>query len=130
MSVPDSRPAARSAPPELEVLRHAEETTGWLLQRTQRWPKSVRHTLTQRIEQRALDLVEDLIVARYQRSGRLDRLDGVNLSLTRMRFLLRLAKSSGACPKRTFEGSVRRLDTIGRMLHGWRQHLRSGEAAE
>jgi hypothetical protein len=65
-----------------------------------KWPKSVRFTLTQRIENLALDVVEDLVVARYRREGRGARLAAVNLRLERMRHLLRLAKGAGRPPSR------------------------------
>ncbi len=126
MTVPASRPPAREAPPELLVLARFEEFTAWLLERTARWPKSARFTLTQRIENLALDVVEDLVVARYQRAGRKARLDTANLRLERMRHLLRLAKGARICPARTFESAMRGLDETGRMLHGWRTAGRGG----
>lgn len=49
------------------------------------------------------------------------RLDEVNLRLERMRHLLRLARASQVCPAPSFEGAMRALEEIGRMLHGWRQ---------
>lgn len=130
MTAPTSRPPAREAGPELLVLTKFEEYTGWLLDRTAKWPKNARFTLTQRIENHALDIVEDLVVARYQPAGRRTRLDGVNLKLERMRHLFRLARGSGACPRTVFEASIRALDEAGRMIHGWRTNgKRSGRIA-
>jgi len=124
VTIPSVRPGPKPAGPELLVLAQFEEFTGWLLTRTTRWPKSVRFTLTQRLENHALDVVEQLVVARYQRRGRRPRLDQVNLVLERMRHLLRLALAAGACPPTVFEKAMRELDTAGRMLHGWRTALR------
>jgi hypothetical protein len=120
VTAPASRPPARQAGPELLVLAKFEEFTGWLLDRTAKWPKSARFTLTQRVENHALDVVEELVVARYQPAGRRARLEGVNLKLERMRHLLRLAHGSGACNRTVFEASMRALDQAGRMIHGWR----------
>jgi len=103
------------------VLAKFEEFTGWLLDRTAKWPKSARFTLTQRIENLALDVVEDLVVARYSRPGRRARLDAANLRLERMRHLFRLARESNVCPFHVFETAARALDETGRMLHGWRK---------
>ena len=50
-----TRPPAREAPDELLVLARWEEFTVWFLERTAKWPKCVRFTLTQRIENHALD---------------------------------------------------------------------------
>lgn len=130
MTVPSNRPKARPAGPELLVLARFEEITAWLLDRTGKWPKNARFTLTQRLENHALDVVEELVVARYQRIGRRERLDAVNLRLERMRHLLRLAHGAQVCPMSTFEGALRGLDEVGRMLHGWRSSLRSGDAVD
>ncbi|MBI5852693.1 MAG: four helix bundle protein [Planctomycetes bacterium] len=129
MSADVDRPPSREAAPELLVLQRAEDFAGWLLQRTHRWPKSVRFTLSQRLENHALDLVETLVVARYDPRGRRARLDGANLVLERMRFLLRLAHDASACPPRMLETAARGLDELGRMMFGWRRHL-DGKAGD
>jgi hypothetical protein len=120
------RPPARKAGSELLVLARFEEFTAWLFERTQSWPKSARFTLTQRIENHALDALEDLVVARYARAERAGRLEAVNLRLERMRHLLRISRHARACPASTFESALRFLEEIGRMLYGWRSSLRSG----
>ena len=120
MTLPSSRPPPREAGTELLVLSKFEAFTGWLFDRTASWPKSARFTLTQRIENHALDVVEDLVVARYQPGERRARLAAVNLRLERLRHLFRLARTAGACPFTVFESSMRAIDEAGRMVHGWR----------
>ena len=66
MTVPRSRPAAREAGPELLVLAHWEAFVAWLLDCCGRWPRSVRFSLTQRLENHALDVLELMVVARYE----------------------------------------------------------------
>ncbi|MEO0480643.1 MAG: four helix bundle protein [Planctomycetota bacterium] len=120
-----NRPRAREAPAELRVLQEAEEFATWLLQRTARWPKSSRATLTLRIEELALSVLDDLVQARYRRAGRADRLEAANLSLERTRYLFRIARNTQVCSARTQAQATKRIDGIGRMLHGWRSALRS-----
>lgn len=120
---PLDRPAPREAGPELLVLQKWEELTSWLLDRTAGWPKCVRFTLTQRIEDHALDVTEMLVLARYDRRRRPRLLHEVNLRLERMRYLLRLARSRNATTRRSFEAALRGIDECGRMIHGWRQTL-------
>ena len=74
-----------------------------------------------------LDVMERLVVARYDRRRRAAFLEDVNLKLERMRFLLRITLTSRVMPKTGFETAMRALDETGRMLHGWRR--RSGTAA-
>lgn len=123
MTAPSLRPGPRQADAVLLVLDRFEQFVPWLLARTARWPRTARFTLSQRLENHALDVLEQLVVARYERHGRRRRLDDVNLVLERMRHLLRMAHEAGACPLRTFEAAVRSLDEVGRMLHGWRAAL-------
>ncbi len=123
MTAPIDRPRAREAGPELLVLARFEEGTRWLLDHTARWPKHARFTLTQRVENHALDIVELLVHARYEPRGRAARLGDVNLRLERMRFLFRLAHHTRVMHAAGFETAMRWLDESGRMLFGWRQAL-------
>lgn len=125
MRIPLDRVAAAEAGPELLVLQKWEAFVGWLLNHTRRWPKSARFTLTQRMENHALDVTELLVVARYQPSGRGKILHDTNLRLERMRFLGRIALDSRVETLRGFESMVRQIDEVGRMLHGWRVRLGS-----
>ena len=111
------------------MLQRAEDFAGWLLHHTARWPRSARHTLTARVEARTLEVLDALVIARYRRTDRLARLDAANLDLERLRYLLRIARSTQACPAKTHEGACRRIDEIGRMLHGWRSGLRANVGA-
>ena len=119
-TIPRDRPPAREAGPELLVLQKWEETTRWLLDHTNRWPKSARFTLAQRLQNHALDLVEMLVLARYEPAERRRLLRAANLRLERMRFLLRLAHGTGVMPAKGFERAMADLDEAGRMIHGWR----------
>jgi hypothetical protein len=120
---PEARRGPRDAEAELVVLARWEEHTAWLLDRTTRWPKVLRMTLTQRVENEALDVVALLIRARYRRRGRLAVLEEANLGLERLRYLLRFARGRSALSSKTFEAAIRGIDEVGRMLHGWRQSL-------
>ena len=120
---PFDRPRAKIADPELLLLQKWEEFASWFLARTARFPKCVRFTVTQRLENHALDVTELLVVARYRRVGRKDRLEEVNLRLERMRFLVRVARDRNALAERTFEAALRQIDEAGRMLYGWRKSL-------
>lgn len=120
---PIDRPPARRASAELLVLQRWEGHCAHLIAHTGRWPKSIRFTLTQRVHHLALDLLEQLIDARYSPQRRSESLAQCNRDLERMRFLLRLARTLGHSSGRGFERAMRGLDEVGRMIHGWRQRL-------
>lgn len=124
------RPPARAAGPELLVLSRWEEHSAWLFAYTGRWPKSARFTLCRRVQDLALEVMEALVVARYEPRERRQVLQRANLGLERMRHVLRLALAAGVTSQRGFESALRGIDETGRMLHGWRQRVagRSTEA--
>jgi hypothetical protein len=118
-----ARPGPREAGPELQVLAHWEAFVPWLLDHCARWPRSARFSLTQRVENHALDVLELLIVARYQPRQRAGSLREANLTLERMRFLCRVARARKLMSSRAFEKAMADVDEAGRMMHGWRQQL-------
>ena len=99
-----------------------ESVLGDLLDRTARFPKVVRFTFANRIENLALDVLEDLVAARYAPKGEalgpLQRADG---RLARLRVLVRLAHGRRYLDHRGYEHVSRGLDEAGRMLGGWRR---------
>ena len=123
MTLPTNRPKAKTAAPALLVLARMEAVCGELLARSPRWPKRARFTLTQRIENLALDCVELLLQARYERAHRERRLRELNLHLERMRHLMRLGRTAQVIPARHVETLIRGMDEVGRMAHGWRKAL-------
>lgn len=120
-----SRPPPRKAGPELLVLSRWEAFVLWLLDHCARWPKAARFSLTQRLENHALDVLELLVVARYQPRQRAGSLREANLVLERMRFLCRVARARSMMSARAFTKAMHDVDETGRMLHGWREQLRS-----
>jgi len=118
-----NRPPAREAGPELLVMQRWEEFTAWLLPHTGRWPRSVRFTFSQRVQNHALDVTELLVVARYDPRQRSRMLRRINLLLERLRHLFRLARGANVMPKTGFESAMRGLDEVGRMIGGWRKAL-------
>ena len=130
MTLPLDRPGPREAGPELLCLAKWEETAGWLIEHTAKWPKSARFSFVQRIDNHALDVLELLVIARYEPEVRAKHLREVNLRLERLRFLLRIALARGVMPGHGFESAMRGIDELGRMAHGWRVALgdRQGRA--
>lgn len=104
------------------LLNFWEETLDGLLDRTAKFPRSARFILSARIDNLALDIMERLIEARYTRRGRADRLDGVNLSLEKLRVMLRLSHKRGYLSHKAYEHTTRRVNEAGRMVGGWRKH--------
>ena len=90
----------------------------WLFLTTEKFPKKMRFNFTDRINSLALDVVEDLIEARYStnKAGTLRR---VNLNIEKIRMLLRICFEIQVLPFKAYEQSMVSLNDIGKMLGGW-----------
>jgi len=109
---------------DLPLLVHWERTLSDLLDRTQKFPRSVRFTFTTRIDNLALDVMERLVEARYANGSRKRALlREADSALTRLRILLRLCRERRYLDRGGFEHVVRDLDETGRMVGGWRKEL-------
>ena len=110
-------------PPEIPIVfSRWEALVGWLLIRTAKFPKRVRFTLAQRIDNLALDNFELLIEARYS-TARAQPLRQVNLNVEKLRLLLRLCHRQAFLDHRAFEHAITSLDEVGRMVGGWERSL-------
>ncbi len=105
-------------PDELPVFTKWLEFLNWLLPTTEKFPKKVRFTLIQRIDNLALDVVEDLVEARYSRDKQVP-LRRANLRLEKLRVLLRLSYQQKHLPSRQYEHAIRVLHEVGSMVGGW-----------
>ncbi|MEK7790239.1 MAG: diversity-generating retroelement protein Avd [Deltaproteobacteria bacterium] len=90
----------------------------WLHFKSEKFPKKVRFTFSNRMNNLALDIIENLIEARYSRS-KLRPLKQANLSLEKLRILFRIAYESKFISYDTYEFGVKKLNEVGRMLGGW-----------
>ena len=103
---------------ELPLFVHWVDFLGWLLPATEKFPKKVRFTFSTRIDNLALDLLEDVVEARYTREkGAILR--RANLRLEKLRVLVRICHTQRYLPTAGYEHASRRIDEAGRMLGGW-----------
>ena len=122
--LPEPRSPAPPNPEALPIHQRWTDFLLWLLPQTDHFPRKVRFTLTTRIDNLALDVLDDLTIAAWTGAGKRAVLDRANLRLTRLRVMLRMARDLGHLPRGKHEDAVRAIDTVGRMLGGWRRSLR------
>jgi hypothetical protein len=105
----------------------------WLVPAVEKFPRSQKFLLGDRIQTTALDVLEALIEATYTRERR-GHLARANLSLEKLRFYFRLAADLHYLDKRRYEHAARTLDEIGRLVGGWAKahavHDNAGRHAE
>ena len=101
------------------------ETTAWLMGATQSFPKRLRHTLTDRIDTLALEILEQVTSAAYRKNpGPL--LAQTDDRLNRLRVLIRLSHEMRVLSHGHYEQAARRLDEAGRLVGGWRRSVLRG----
>lgn len=107
--------AARATGPALEA---AYQFALWLAPTVEKFPRTQKFTLGDRILAAAYDVIELLIEATYARRRR-DLLARANLGLQKLRIFCRMALDLKHLDPRRFEHAVREIDGIGRLVGGW-----------
>ncbi len=121
-----SKPAdnARATGPALE---RAFQFLVWLVPTVDKFPRSQKFLLGDRIQATSLDVLERLIEATYTKT-RARALHDANLAIEKLRFLFRLAHELRYLDGRRYEFAARSLDEVGRLVGGWiksdREHAR------
>jgi hypothetical protein len=113
--MPESANNARRTGPALEAMY---QFLLWLVPAVDKFPRSQKFVLGDRIETAALDVLDALIAATYTR-GRDSLLSDANLGLERLRFFMRLSCELRLIDTRRYEHAARSLDDIGRLVGGW-----------
>jgi len=90
----------------------------WLVPTIEKFPRSQKFLLGDRIQTTALDVLESLVEATYTRD-RKSHLARANLDIEKLRFFFRLAADLTYLDRRRYEHAARTLDEIGRLIGGW-----------
>ena len=128
------KPASAEAPPT-----DAARITGpaldahyrfllWLVPAVERFPRSQKFLLGDRIQRTALDVLDALIEATYTRQ-RGPHLTRANLGIEKLRFLVRLAQDLRVLDRRRYEYAARCLDETGRKIGAWSKTHHAKESA-
>jgi|TARA_B100001964_G_C14076889_1_gene528419 four helix bundle protein len=113
-----SRPARDNARRTGPALEKAYQFMLWLVPTVEKFPRSQKFLLGDRMQGAALDVIEDLIEATYTKDGRA-ALRRANLKLQKLRYLFRIAKDLRHLDPRRYEHAARALEEIGRLVGGW-----------
>ena len=106
------------SPKTPEIIAKYYEYLLWLMQRILKFPRNQKYTFGKKIEEKALEILEELIEAYYQHN-KLKTLSQINLNLEILRYLIRLAKDLDLFSIKQFKFSANNLEEIGKQLGGW-----------
>lgn len=99
----------------------------WILVKTEKFPKSVRFSFSNRINNLALDVVEGIVEAMYSKK-KIDILRRIDLNMEKLRILLRLCNDLKHLDYKGYEFASLKLNECGKMVGGWRRNQEGREA--
>lgn len=103
---------------EFKTIKKSYDFCKWLMEHTDKFPKSRRFSMAVRLENTFLDVVENVSLANL-RHQRLPLLHAADEKLFLSRTLLRLSHEMKLINTQSYEFGSRSLDEIGRLLGGW-----------
>lgn len=105
---------------EMVIFTRTYDLLGWLLPKSEHFPKLYRSTVTQRLMDALLDFQEALYEAQALGDKiRLRHLRQADADLNKVRLYLRLAQEWGWISPGQYEHTGRMVAEIGRLLGGW-----------
>jgi len=96
------------------------DATDWILDTVEKFPKSVRFTVSGRIVNITLDIMEAIIEAIYTKN-RLHILERINLHIEKLRIMFRLSHKRRYLSKQQYEYISGILYETGKMIGGWKK---------
>ncbi len=109
-----------------QAVQSCHDLLLWIIPQLDKFPRSRRFTLGERIETGLLEVLELVVEAAYTRNKDAS-LRRANLKLEVVRHLWRLAHELKVMATRQYEHGARLLDDLGRQIGGW---LRSQPTSE
>ncbi len=100
------------------AVQACHELLRWLIPHLDKFPRSRRFTLGERLESGLLTVLEALVEAAYSKQKRAS-LVRANLALEMGRHLWRLAYELEVIPMQRYAYGARLMDSLGREIGGW-----------
>ena len=114
---------------DLVIFTQTYDLLSWLLPQCERFPKSQRFVITQRLQGAALDFQESIFDANaHFGAERLKHLQIADAHLNKLRLYLRLSQQWGWLSRGQYEHVSRMVADIGKLLGGWIKQTRGGAA--
>ncbi len=103
---------------ESPIFTKTFDLLSWLLPETVKFPRQHRFVLAEALQHTAL-LFQEQIIEASMADKPLPRLRDADVTLTKLRTYLRLARELGLLKFNQYEHGSRIVDEIGRLLGGW-----------
>ncbi len=107
---------------DLIVYQKTYDFILWIYPAVNKFPKSQRFVLGQRIENKTLDLVQSIVIANSERE-KTAALKKASVELDELRMLVRLSKDLCFLSVRQYGLAAERMNEIGRLLTAWKNRF-------
>ncbi|MEA1884755.1 MAG: diversity-generating retroelement protein Avd [Thermotogota bacterium] len=112
---------------DYKIYRCWYDFLNWTLKKVDTFPKSVRYTVSGRIVNLSLDILEEVIYCVYKKSRQV-KMESINLKLDILRTFWRIALDNKWISVRNYEYICEQLNTFGKMTGGWLKSETSGQS--
>ena len=103
---------------EVDAIIQLYDFILWMIPKLEKFPRSQKFVLGDRIETLMLEILELLIEAAYSRQKQ-HILRAANLKLEKLRYLIRLSKDLKLISLNAYEFSATAVNVIGKSIGGW-----------
>lgn len=103
---------------ELIIFKKSYDFSKWLLNHTNKYPKSHRFSIAVKLENAILDFLR-LITIANNRQKKIPLLRAADEELLSMRVFLRLSQDLRFISLSSYEYGIKQLEEMGKMLGGW-----------
>ena len=100
----------------------------WLVPTLANFPREQRFLLGDRMQSIAMDVLENLIEARFSRINA-KLLKAANIGLEKLRHMLRLAFEFRYITMKKLEHASRLIDDVGRLIGGWLRAMKEKDTS-
>jgi len=104
---------------ELSIIQKTYDLIQWYVPILDRLPKTHRFGLGQRMTNLLYEILEGLLYARYERKGRKERLQHLNIQIDILRYQTRMLKDFSLISTERHEYASKLIQEIGLELGGW-----------
>jgi len=105
-------------PKEVDAITKLYDFILWVIPKLEKFPRSQKYLLGDRIESLLLDILGDLIDAAYSRNKK-EMLKSANLKIEKLRYMVRLSKDLKILNIKSFEHAAKSINSIGISIGGW-----------
>ena len=104
------------------IFSKTYDFTLWLLNHTEKYPKSERFRMARRLEDAVFDLHERFLRAARSKNPAV-HLDEADLLLDKLRYYVRLSHQRKLMAMNQYEFAAKSLVEIGKLLGGWKRAI-------